>query len=131
MKGLMVGLGVVGVSLAADAIVSYFSKMSKRYESREYYQKMLEAHPQLAKEDPALVARYWESLYHFAPHMAQDPLAAGAYITQTVGRLSAEQFGGPPPDTFATLADIQKKSVSDKPANDMGSKARQRSSIKT
>lgn len=125
-NALMVGLGVVGVSIAADAIIKFFKSQYKEYKSQDYYQKMLEAHPQLLQEDPKEVARYWESLYHFAPHMAEDPLAAGAYITQSLRRLSGEQLGGPPPDTFATLADIQKKGKEGKSASDdLGIKARQ------
>ena len=43
--------------------------------------------------------------------MAQDPLAAGAYIRQSIARGYGEEFGGPPPDTFNTLSDINKKLV--------------------
>ena len=73
--------------------------------------KMLDGHPELKKADPEQVAKYWESLYHFAPYMAQDPLAAGAYIRQSLARGYAEEFGGPPPDTFATLSNINKQMV--------------------
>jgi hypothetical protein len=123
---LILGMGVVGASVFADAIIKFFKKQYKQYKSKEYFEKMLEAHPQLQQEDPTEVARYWESLYHFAPHMAEDPLASGAYITQSMRRLSGEQLGGPPPDTFATLADIQKKSKEGKSSQEeLGLKARQ------
>jgi|GEM_PF-6887859 len=109
-KSILLGLAIVSTSVFADAIIKFFNKQYKQYKSKEYFEKMLEAHPQLQKEDPIKVAKYWESLYHFAPHMAEDPLAAGAYITQSLNRMSGEEFGGPPPDTISTLADIQKKS---------------------
>lgn len=38
--------------------------------------------------------------------MAQDPLAAGAFIRQSLARGLPEEFGGPAPDTYSTLAAI-------------------------
>ena len=100
---------IISVSALVDEIIDYLRASYHKYKSREYYTRMLEAHPQLQKEDPIEVAKYWESLNHFAPSMAADPLAAGAYITQSIRRLSGEQLGGPPPDTFDTLTSIQKQ----------------------
>jgi len=80
---------------------------------------MIEAHPQLKKEKPEIVARYWQSLYHFAPYMAADPLAAGAFIRQSLARGLPEEFGGPPPDTYVTLSDIQRKSQGDVQTSDI------------
>ena len=93
-------------------MMDYFQERKIKAKSVEYYSKMMEAHPELKKEDPETVAKYWASLYHFAPYMAQDPLAAGAYIRQSIARGYGDEFGGPPPDTFNTLSDINKKLVS-------------------
>ena len=67
---------------------------------------MLEAHPTLLKEDPELVAKYFTSLNHFSPHMSKDPLAAGAYIRQSLDR-GLEELGGPSPDIVKNIADIE------------------------
>ena len=41
--------------------------------------------------------------------MAQDPLAAGSFIRQSLARGLPEEFGGPAPDTYLALADINRK----------------------
>ena len=107
--GVGAGIGLAGSFV--DKMMEYFREKKLQSKSVEYYTKMMEAHPQLKKEDPETVAQYWASLFHFAPHMAQDPLAAGAYIRQSIARGYGEEFGGPPPDTFNTLSDINKKLV--------------------
>lgn len=93
---------------AVDQIVDYLQQKGKAVKSKEYFQTMLKAHPQLQKEDPKVVAQYWESLYHFAPEMAEDPLASGAWITQSIRKLSGQELGGPSPDSYAALAQINK-----------------------
>lgn len=109
-----VGTAALGSLLAvaagtfADEIVDWLKENNLKGKSKDYYQAMLDAHPQLKKEDPKLVAKYWASLFHFAPYMAQDPLAAGAYIRQTLRQLPNEEFGGPTVDTYSTLANINK-----------------------
>lgn len=110
---LAMGIGFAAGSIAVDTLVEFLSDVvSKKYhiyKSKEYYQEMLKAHPQLKKFKPEDVAKYFNSLNHFAPNVAKDPLAAGAYITQSLQKLSDDELGGPPPDTFNTLTDIEKK----------------------
>lgn len=107
--GALFGLGIVGASKFVEEIVEYLRERNLASKSGQYYTKMLLAHPELRKENSKLVAKYWASLYHFAPFMAQDPLAAGAFIRQSIARGLPEEFGGPAPDTYLTLADINRK----------------------
>jgi hypothetical protein len=109
LQGVGVGAGVLAVGALGEIISDKVKDIIHESKSSQYFEEMLEAHPSLKKEDPEEIAKYWASLYHFAPQMAQDPLAAGAYIKQSIARLSGEQFGGPPPETFNTLVDVQKK----------------------
>jgi hypothetical protein len=108
---LPLAAGVIGATadVTISAIKDYLAKRNITKVKNEYFEKMLEAHPSLRNEDPELVARYWESLYHFAPNVAADPLAAGAYITQSIRRDYMGQFGGPPIDVYKTLTDIQSR----------------------
>lgn len=99
----------VGIARFLDVMLEYFDKKKIKKQKPEFYAKMLAAHPELKKEDPKLVARYWASLYHFAPYMAQDSLAAGAFIRQSIARGLPSEFGGPAPDTYLTLTDIEQK----------------------
>jgi hypothetical protein len=100
---------MVGLAFFADAVRDALHATGQKRKSRKFFEQMLEHHPQLQKEKPEIVAKYWASLNHFAPYMAQEPMAAGAYIRQSIQRGYQEEFGGPPPDTFSTLTDINKK----------------------
>lgn len=105
--GTLGAVGIIyGLTEAVETIVEYLKDRRTKVKSKEYYRKMLEAHPELQKQDLKKVALYWESLNHFSPIVAQDPLASGAYISQSLQR--QYEFGGPPPDTISTLTQIQK-----------------------
>lgn len=105
---ILTSAGLAGAAFDSffNAMKEWFKKNNGQKKKNEYFEKMLTTHPDLMKEDPEMVAKYWDSLYHFAPMMAADPLAAGSYIQQSLQR--GYGFGGPPPDVFRTLADIQK-----------------------
>lgn len=104
--GLAVGTALVGATRLVDEIIDYLKEMRVQSKSKDYYQKMLDEHPELKKQDPKLVAKYWASLYHYAPYIAQEPLTAGAYIRQSLDRAYA--YGGPGPDVVSTLANVNK-----------------------
>jgi hypothetical protein len=95
----------------ADEIIDWLKENRIKSKSKDYFEAMLDAHPALKKQDPETVAKFWASLYHFAPHMAQDPLAAGAFIRQSIDRGYPELYGGPPIDTYSTLTGIDKSIV--------------------
>ena len=109
--GAALAVGIVLASTVVQEILEYLKERGLAAQSAGYYLKMLVAHPELKKENSKLVAKYWASLYHFAPFMAQDPLAAGAFIRQSIARGLPEEFGGPAPDTYLTLSDINRKIV--------------------
>jgi len=100
---------LVVTKILADQIIKVIKEKYNTYKTSEYFEKMINEHPQLKQYKPEDIAKNWNSLNHFAPTIAKDPLAAGAYLTQTLKKLSGEEFGGPPPDTYATLVDIEKK----------------------
>jgi len=108
--GKLVGTSIVAATAGAfiDELMESIKERKATLKSKEYFEKMIEAHPELAKKDPKIVAQYWESLYHFAPYMAQDPLAAGSFIRQSIDRGYPELYGGPPIDVYNTLAAMTK-----------------------
>lgn len=106
MAGAIMAAGLTISAKVIDEIIAYLKERNVKAKSTKYYAQMLEAHPELKKEKPTVVARYWASLYHFAPYMAQDPLAAGAFIRQSLARGLPDEFGGPAPDTYSTLTGI-------------------------
>jgi len=115
------GAALMTIFFAADQIIDYLEKKGKAVKSKEYFQAMLKAHPQLQAKDPKIVAQYWESLYHFNPGMAEDPLASGAWITQATRSLSGLELGGPAPDSYATLTQIAKQLKESKSSNKINS----------
>lgn len=116
-----IATAIVGSAIAAtmgafaDEMIDWLKENKLKSKSKDYYEEMLRAHPALKKEDPKLVAQYWASLFHFAPQMAADPLSAGAFIRQSLDRGYPDLYGGPPIDTYSTLAGIN-KSVSESKA---------------
>ena len=112
--GAAIGASIIGSTIAAfaDEMIDWFRDKSMKSKGKEYFIEMLKAHPSLKKEDPKVVAQYWASLFHFAPHMAADPLSSGAFIRQSIARGFPEQFGGPPIDTYSALTGIN-KSIAD------------------
>lgn len=110
---VMIGsIGALSAGKFIDEMMGYIKEQRLKGKSKEYFEQMLEAHPLLKKQDPKIVAQYWASLFHFAPHMAADPLASGAFIRQALDRGYPELYGGPPIDTYGTLTSVN-KSVSD------------------
>ena len=111
-------LAIAGAGITAgifiEKIMDALKAANVKAKSPLYYQKMLDAHPELLKEDPKEVAAYWTSLYHFAPTMAQEPMAAGAFIRQSIMKGVRKEFGGPPADTYSMLANIEDKIRADK-----------------
>lgn len=101
-------------------MVEYGSAIGLRMMKPSYYEKMVDKHPGLLKEDPEEVMDLWDTLYHNAPHLAQDPIAAGAFITQNIQARTREDMGGPPIDTYATLNKIEGDARSNKEAKDPG-----------
>ena len=70
-----------------------------------YFENMLAMRPELRNEDQLVIKKYFDSLMHFAPAIAKEPLAASAYITQAI---QYEEAGGPPYSTIESLVKTQK-----------------------
>jgi len=103
---LLLSAALAGVPALGNYIVDKVQDASLDRKKEPAFNKMLEYHPQLKSEDLELVKRYFESMWHFSPHMAQDPLAAGSYIRTAMNFHGA--YGGPAPNLAADLVDLQK-----------------------
>jgi len=106
--GLTVSIIGSTIDTFADEIIDWLKGQNLKSKSKEYYVEMLKAHPSLKKEDPKVVARYWASLFHFAPYMAADPMSSGAFIRQQFSGGYPELYGGPLIDTVNNLTGINK-----------------------
>lgn len=105
-------VAAVGINEFIGQMISWGKKKKVEMESPKYYRKMIKANPQLMEEDPETVMELWNTLYHHSTHMAKDPIAAGAFITQSIDGRVREEFGGPSPDTYSTLNNIESSAVS-------------------
>lgn len=96
------------IILFIQQLVSYVESSVGKVKEPKYFQKMIEENPELLKEKPESVGKLWRTLYLSSPTLAKDPVAAGAFIRQSIGRGYIEEWGGPAPDTYKTLVEIEK-----------------------
>jgi len=117
-------ISVLGAALLINQFVKKFIEAGERLGSKmmkpSYYKKMMESNPRLLNESPEEVARLWETLYHNAPHLAKDPVAAGSFISQNIQAKSVDSFGGPPLDTYSTLNKIEGDAQNNRETKDPG-----------
>lgn len=92
-----------------EGIKNYLTRKAAAAKEPGYYKKMLKAHPQLIDYDPEHVAAMWSSLYYHAPNLAEDPIAAGAFLRQTLQKGLMSDYGGPSVDTYNTLTQINER----------------------
>lgn len=104
-------VGAIGAAVLigqfSRRLMQAFDKMMIDAKEPEYYEKMLKGNPKLMEEDPEEVAKLWSTLYRTSPNLAQDPVAAGAFITQNIQMQVVPQFGGPSIDTYKTLSGVE------------------------
>jgi hypothetical protein len=108
---------VLAYSLIGGGIITALSEIVKKLEGTfvdwttdmkkpGLFKQMLSLHPEL--EDKRERAKlYYEALWHFSPVMAENPLAAGAYIRQALQM--DEAAGGPLPQVIDQLTSISKQ----------------------
>jgi hypothetical protein len=83
----MTGAGVLG-ALSLRGIDTLINKVKEHtvgeHRKEEAFNNMLNAHPDLSERDPGKLRTHFDSLYHFSPTYATDPLMAGEYVRQTM-----------------------------------------------
>jgi hypothetical protein len=75
--------GAVGapfIGMAARSVENRFNAKRDATLKVQAYREMMDLHPHLGRQNPEQTVRLYNSLYNASPHMARDPLAAGAYI---------------------------------------------------
>lgn len=105
-------LAGAGVSTAAAAIHEGIKALENKYDDYKLSQEkmpafkaMLDMHPTL-KENESRAKLYFDALWHFDPHYAQEPLSAGAYIRQALNM--DHVAGGPLPEMVDKTVQIAK-----------------------
>jgi len=99
-----VPIGMAGMNMAGKGIDMMQDAMEGPEKERDF-NNIMDTRPELKQEDPLLVRKYYDSLRKFAPAIASDPLAGGAYLYQV---MKFEGAGGPPYSTIADLVKTQK-----------------------
>lgn len=103
---LLVGGGMVLFMEAVKALEGKVVDWYNDFQKPKLFSQMLELHPALKEYDVELVKKYYEALWHFSPVMAENPLAAGAYIRQAL--TMHHVAGGPLPSSIGEISMIQK-----------------------
>ena len=112
LGGNLTGAAAIGVAgMTLDSGVRGARKMLSlgvdKVRKPMEYQAMIEAHPELQKEDAGRVQAYYNSLRHMSPHMAADPVIAGSFVRNLLDR-GPEGSPAVPMETANMLATIQK-----------------------
>ena len=116
---------IAGVGLAGESALRGARKMINmgvdKVKKPMEYKAMIEAHPELQKEDAGRVQALYNSLRHMSPHMAADPVIAGSFIRNLLDR-GPEGSPAVPMETANMLATIQKnvKGVAAQPSPFLG-----------
>ena len=107
----LVGGGLIGASMtlfteALKAIEGQIIDWKDDLKKPKLFKEMMDLHPQLKEYDEMLVKKYYEALWHFSPIMAENPLAAGAYIRQAMSMHHVA--GGPLPNSLNEVSSIHR-----------------------
>ena len=100
LMGAALTAGGVGVTKGVGALRERFSK------ARDY-QNMLEAHPALREHEAGDVQALYNSLRSMSPTMAKDPIIAGSFVRESLGR-RPEEGVAVSPATAKMLADTER-----------------------
>lgn len=113
--GLSVGVGALGYGM--NKAIGAYEDYSLENAKPEMFKKILAEHPDL-KEQKELAYKYFESLLHFSPTIAKEPMAAGAYIKQAIQMHSVA--GGPLPQVVGELSSAYKSHMEAKKNSSAG-----------
>lgn len=112
LQGLLFGGGLTAGSALADSLHSVIAKKMLDSKKESALQTAISLHPKLQTKDQERLKLYYNTLWNFAPDIAQDPLAAGGILYQA---MEMDAYGGFPADTLKTIIDIQSKKSQSKP----------------
>ena len=104
--GTAAGFGLGGLALgggvyAADNLVN---AIKEPREKEHHFNTMLKENPSLKHEDPGVVAKSFNTLWHFNKDMAKDPTTSGAFVR----RAAVFKDEGIQANDIKTLTDIRK-----------------------
>lgn len=81
-------LATSGMGLAMgyghEAAKKGLTAVSDMYSKHKAYKTMLEENPELAKADPNVTQKAFNTIYRFNPHYAKDPLVAGTFVKNVI-----------------------------------------------
>lgn len=106
--GKMLAVGA-GFGIAQEGLSAGIDAVKDWRESRKVdplYNEMMTLHPRLNSYNPERTKLYYDQLWHFSPHTAKNPLAAGNYVEYAMQFDQAA--GGPGLAAYQALSDIQK-----------------------
>ena len=103
LAGMALGAGAHLMTKGMDAVVSKLDEKNKPI----LFAEMLRLHPELlTMADRQKVQNYFDTVWHFSPHLAKNPFAAGSYIRHAL--VYDESLGGPPITNIKELSGIEK-----------------------
>jgi len=87
----MGGVALMGAGAVMGGVGKGVDHLMEARRKSVAFKSMMELHPHLKQRDPKMVARIFNSVHHANPHMARDPMVAGAFVDQAVEASDAYQ----------------------------------------
>lgn len=82
---------LLAVGAGAHAMGSALDRMRDARDKAKAYKSMLEMHPHLKTRNPTEVSRIYNSVHLANPHLAKDPMVAGAMVDNVIESSAVHQ----------------------------------------
>jgi hypothetical protein len=114
LKNILIAMGVMGaVSLGTEGLKSLVQNMYSKYkntqaskEALKNFESVYNSSPKLKKYKKELAQKYFNTLYHFSPKMASDPVSTESWLLQALRWEDTET--GVPVDLYEAAGKINK-----------------------
>jgi hypothetical protein len=104
------GLGAAAVDAVSDYFLSRRAKSSLDEETEKVFEELYSS-PEVSKYPKNIAQQYFQTLKHFSPHIATDPLSAKTYLLQMLDWEDAQTSTPISTVQVRDLAEIEAKSM--------------------
>jgi hypothetical protein len=104
------GLGAAAVETVSDYFLSKKAKKGLDEEAQKVFEELYSS-PEVSKYSREVAQQYFQTLKHFSPHIATDPLSAKTYLLQMLDWEDAQTSTPISTVQVRDLAEIEAKSM--------------------
>jgi hypothetical protein len=104
------GLGAAAIETVSDYFLSRRAKASLEEDAQKVFEEIYSS-PEVSKYGREVAQQYFQTLKHFSPHIATDPLSAKTYLLQMLDWEDAQTSTPISTVQVRDLAEIEAKSM--------------------